>query len=330
MRRRGISRGLGLLLSAAASGLLGCSAHDVVKPNVDEGGGGAGGSGTDGGNADGGDMDPGIPSPDCNLTGIWFTRIVTVTQALSLSQYATAWSYLEIDQPPGSADFTVTKGFDCGTEVHGSVTVTLLPATLEAHMRHNSQAGRKGKMKKHPAGHCALKIEPFWVLLGAAEKFLPARNADEEIEPVAARLPLPTVDRPEGAEDWDSDGKLGVSWQVSGVIQGSRSTVQRQWTRWFSNDKYTVAPAMDWADIVVRADFDKDEAVFDPTSGPLVSPSYSVRTPDTPNRQLLRFLGRDKSDSRAAVVRGTDPANDTAATVATCHAMQDMLPAQDM
>ena len=329
MRRRGISRLL-LLSMVAAAGFLGCSAHDVVKPNVDDGTGGAGGSGADGGGADGTDPDPGLPSADCNLTGIWFTRIVTVTQALSLPQYATAWSYLEIDQPAGSAEFTIAKGFDCGTEVHGSVTVTLLPVTLEAHMKHNAQVGRKGTMKKDPAGHCIIKAEPFWVLLGAAEKFLPPRNADEEIEPVAARLPLPTIDRPEGAEDWDGDGKLGVSWQVSGVIQGTRSTVQRQWTRWFTNDKYVVSPSMDWRDIEVRADFDKDEAVFDPTSGPLVSPSFSVRTPETPNRYLLRFLGREKGDPRAAVVRGTDPVGDTAATVATCHALQDMLPALDM
>jgi hypothetical protein len=332
MRRRGIASGLRRLLlsTVAASGLLGCSAHDVVKPYIDDGTGGAGGSGADDGGRDGSDADPSTPSADCNLTGIWFTRIVTVTQALSLPQYATAWGYLEIDQPPGRADFTVTKGFDCGTEVHGSVTVTLLPNTLEAHMKHNSQAGRKGTMKKHPAGHCVVSTEPFWVLLGAAERFLPARNADEEIEPVAARLPLPTIDRPEGAEDWDGDGKLGVSWQVSGVIQGTRSTVQRQWTRWFSNEQYAVAPSMDWNDIVVRVDFDKDEAVFDPTSGPLVSPSFSVRTPETPNRSLLRFLGRDKTDARGAVVLGTDPTGDTAATVATCHAIQDMLPAPDM
>jgi hypothetical protein len=332
MRRRGLSGLHRRLLSTwAAASLLGCSAHDVVRPYVDDGTGGAGGIGSDGGGGDGSDSHPGTPSADCNLTGVWFTRMVTVTQALSLPQYASAWTYLEIDQPPGSGDFTVIKGFECGTEVHGSVIVSLPPRTFEVHVTHNSQTGRKGTMKKDAAGNCTVRVEPFWVLLGAADKFLPARNADEEIEPVAARLPLPTIDRPEGAEDWDNDGKLGVSWQVSGILQGTRSTVQRQWTRWFTNEKHTVTPSMNWGDIVVRADFDKDEAIFDPTSGPLVSPSFSVRTPETPNRFLLRFLGRDKSDPRAAaVVRGTDPVNDTAATLATCRAMQDMLPAEDM
>src|SRR6185503_17265195 len=108
MKRRGLA--LVLVSSAACRSLLGCSAHDVVKPNVDEGTGGTGGGGTDGGVVpDGSDADPGVPSADCNLTGIWISKAVTVTQALNLAQYATAWYYLEIDQPAGSADFTVTK-----------------------------------------------------------------------------------------------------------------------------------------------------------------------------------------------------------------------------
>lgn len=319
-----------LVSIAACEGLLGCSAHDVVKPNVDDGAGGAGGNGLDGGGS-GEDADTGVPSADCNLTGIWFTKNVTVTQALSIPQYATAWNYLEIDQPEGSADFTVTKSMDCGSEVHGSVTVTLLPAALEAHMTHNSQVGRKGTMKKSAAGQCLVAVEPFWVLLGADDRFLPPRNTSEEIETVAMRLPLPNLDHPEGAEDWDRDGKLGIAWQVTGVIQGARSTVQRQWTRWFTTARYAVTAATDWGDVLVGADFDKDEAVFDPTSGPLVSPSYSVRTPETPNRFLLRFLGRDASDPRAkAALRGTDPSSDLAAAMETCRIIQSALPAEEM
>jgi hypothetical protein len=127
------------------------------------------------------------------------------------------------------------------------------------------------------------------------------------------------------------DGKIGINWQVSGVIQGSRSTVQRQWTRWFTTDRYAVTPSMDWGDIVVGVDFDKDEAVFDPTSGPLVSPSFSVRTPETPNRYVLRFLGRDRTDPRAtSFLRGTDPMTDSASAMATCLAIQDTLRAEDM
>lgn len=329
MKRRGLR--LVLVSIAACASLLGCSAHDVVKPNVDEGTGGSGGSGADGGASDGSDADTGVPSSDCNLTGFWFSRIVTVTQALSLPQYASSWYYLEIQQPADSAEFTIAKSLDCGSEVHGSVTVTLLPATLEVHMKHNSQAGRKGTIKKTADGRCVVAADTFWVLLGAEERFLPPRDTAEEIETVAARLPLPTIDRPDGAEDWDGDGRLGVSWQVNGVIQGSRSTVQRQWTRWFTTQRYGVSPAMDWGDIVVGADFDKDESIFDPTSGPLVSPSFSVRTPDTPNRFLLRFLGRDKSDPRfGAVVRGIDPLVNIAAAMETCRMLQDALPAPDM
>jgi hypothetical protein len=310
---------------------FGCSAHDVVKPNVDDAIEAGVGVGDADGDSDGGEVDRGTPSADCNLSGIWISKMVTVTQALGLPQYANGWYYLEIDQPAGSADFTVTKEFDCGTEVRGSVVVTLLPATLEAQMKHNSQAGRKGTMTKNASGQCIVAAEPFWALLGGDDRFLPPRNTAEEIETVAARLPLPTIDHPDGAEDWDNDGKLGVGWQVSGVLQGSRNTVQRQWNRWFTTDRYAVAPAMDWGDATIGVDFDKDETIFDPTSGPLVSPSYSVRTPETPNRYTLRFLGRDKTDPRASgFLHGIDPFSDTAATVDTCHAMQDAMRAEDM
>ena len=314
---------------ALAGGILACSVHDVVKPNVEEGSGGTGGGSDGGGATDSTDADPGTPSADCNLTGIWLTKMVTVSQALNLPQYANSWYYLEVEQPAASSDFTITKSIDCGTEVRGTVTVTLLPPALEAHMKHNGQAGRKGSMKRTAVGKCAVTVEPFWALLGAEERFLPARNAAEEIEPVAARLPLPTVDRPDGAQDWDGDGKLGLTWQVSGILQGTRSTVQRQWTRWYATERYSVIPATNWSEIVVGADFDKDEAVFDPTTGPLVSASFSVRTPETPNRYVLRFLGRDRSDPRAAVLRGTDPFTDFAAAMETCHTLQDALPPED-
>ena len=325
-RRRALR--LGLIGVAMGAGVSGCSAHDVVKPNIDEEDGGR--QQSDGGGADRGDAaDPGVPSADCNLTGIWFTKIVSVSQALNLPQYANSWYYVEIDQPAGSGEFTITKEIDCGVEVRGSATVTLLPATLEAHMKHNSQAGRKGMMKKAAGARCVVDAETFWVLLGAADRFLPPRNTAEEIATVAARLPLPTPDRPDGVEDWDNDGKPGVAWQISGLLQGTRHTVQRQWNRWFTTERYGVTPSTSWNEIVVGLDFDKDETIFEPTSGPLLAPSFSVRTPETPNRYVMRFLGRDRNDARAAVIRGTDPEGATAATVETCHALQDALPAED-
>jgi hypothetical protein len=315
----------------ACLGALGCSAHDVVKPNVDEGRGGEDAGREGGAGSDDADVNPGQPSADCNWTGIWFTKTVTVTQALGLPQTAAAWYYVEIDQPAGSAEFTITRSMDCGTEVHGSVLVTVPIPTLDAVMKRNSQAGRKGTIKKSPGGQCVVTSEQFWIILGAEDRFVPARNTASEIEPIAMQLPLPSIERPDGAQDWEADGKLGVLWQVSGVLQGTRSTVQRQWNRWFTTERYSVTPAMDWGDVVVAADFDKDENIFDPTSGPLLSPSYSVRTPETPNRYFMRFLGRTKSDPRAAAeVRGTDPVADTAAARETCIHLQDNLGADDM
>jgi hypothetical protein len=314
-----------------AFGTSACSAHDVVKPNVDEAPGAVDAGQNDGAEPIDGDVVPGAPSADCNLAGIWITKMVSISQALSLNQTASSWHYLEIDQPAGNAEFTVKRSIDCGSEVHGTVTVTFPVASIDAGMKRNDQIGRKGTIKKTPSGQCGVDVEQFWIMIGAEDRFLPPRNAREEIEPVAARIPLPTLDRPEGAQDWDGDGKLGMLWQVSGIVQGTRNVVQRQWNRWFSTERYAVTPSMNWTEITVAADFDKDEAVFDPTSGPLVSPSFSVRTPETPNRFVMHFLGRDKSDPRVtALVRGTDPAADLSAARETCYRIQDTLRAEDM
>jgi hypothetical protein len=123
-----------------------------------------------------------------------------------------------------------------------------------------------------------------------------------------------------GALDTESDGKLGVAFQLSGIISGTRNSVQRDWTRWFSDKGYEITASADWPDdLTVRADFDNEESVIDPTSGLLVSTSAPKASAKHVLR--LRFLGRASSDPRvAAVVKASD--------ADTCYAIQDAIKAE--
>jgi hypothetical protein len=317
-----------VLVASIVSGAFACSSEDGgLTPDPTGGAGGTGGSGSGGSSGSGGGSTL-TASADCNMSGIWVGHQVVQAVALGLNQFANSWYYLEIDQPAGSVDWTITKHFDCGQEIRGTVTVVLPPDTLKVHLVHNQQAGRKGKMGQNSTGQCEFSAERFWQLWGAPDRFLPARNTVEEMSAIAMRIPLPSRAAPDGAEDWDNDGKLGVAYQATGIVSGTRNSVQRSWIQWFSNAQHTVTPATNWNDITVRTDFDSEESTFDPPDGPLATTSTADRRPEAPNRVTLRFLGKTASDPRVTgLVRGINPEADIAAALQTCQAIQGALPA---
>jgi hypothetical protein len=264
----------------------------------------------------------GAQDPDCDFNGIWIAKQITVSQALSLPQSSNNWYYLEFKQS-GTA-VQVSKHFDCGIEVHGSATVSMTRATTQALIAHNVQIGRKATLMKDGA-NCAFTADRFWSVRGADEtRFVPnpTRDSMDSIAMVEMVKPLPKVGATDGAEDTDDDGQLGVAFQVTGIIAGTRNSVQRDWTRWFTDTGYTIPASTNWtSDIVIRADFDNQENVLDPSSGLLTSGS----TPKADSKHVLklRFLGRDKSDPRvAAIVHAAD--------IDTCYAIQDAMPAETL
>lgn len=286
-------------------------------------GGGAGQGGAGGEMGGGGAPEPmGAQDPDCDFNGIWIADQITVSlaQGFPLPQYSNNWYYLEIKQEGTAVE--VTKHMDCGIEVLGTVTVTISPQTLEALLTANAQNGRKGTLSKQ-GDKCAFEMEHFWSIRGAdAAPYLPGgiRNSNDSIAQAQSAKPLPTAAMPDGAVDTEKDGKLGVAFQVAGIASGTRNSVQRDWTRWFTAPGYEITPSTDWtSDLKVRSDFDNEESVLDPSSGLLAAGSM----PDGSSKHILklRFLGRDKSDARvSAIVKGKD--------TDTCFAIQDALPAQ--
>jgi hypothetical protein len=257
--------------------------------------------------------------PTCDLTGVWITKQLSASRALDEVGSANGYSYFEIEQ--SGADFVVTRQFDCGGIALGGGTAFLSRESLIALAQHNSQAGRKGRFELVD-GKCSLEVARFWSLRGGdATRFLPdTRDSMMSMDELSKQRPLPTPSMPEGAEDWENDGELGVASQHTGLVSGSRNGVQRDWDRWFSAQGYEVTPSMDFTtDILIRFEFEGEESVFAPTIGLLATKSEPA--PEWDPVMRFRFLGRTKDDPRAqAVIKPED--------VDTCYAIHDALPAE--
>ncbi len=314
---------------------LGCGSDDKVlqgedEPKDDGGGATNGGTTANTGNSttggdDGGvngDFVGGTPSdPNCDMNGIWIGNQVTRSEALLAGQFSNNWYYLELTQ--NGEEVSVSRHFDCGIEVRGTVTVQLTPAAANGLRSHNIQTGRKGTMKMGDDGNCALKFERFWSVRGADEKrFAPSpRYSTKSIAEIVAAQKLPTKANTDGAEDWDGDSQLGTAWQITGALKGVRNSVQRDWTEWFTDAKYTIKPATDFqSNLVIRALFDNEESVLSATDELLTQSSKSDGA--AKHTLTLRFLGRTRSDPRVtALVKSKD--------FDTCQAVQAALPVQD-
>jgi hypothetical protein len=118
------------------------------------------------------------------------------------------------------------------------------------------------------------------------------------------------------------DGQLGVAFQAAGIISGTRNSVQRDWTRWFTETGYEIPTSTNWtSDISVRADFDNEESVLNATNDLLKQ--LSMPKQGAKHVLRLRFLGRNASDPRVtAVVQATN--------LETCFKIQDDMPAEQL
>jgi len=256
--------------------------------------------------SDAGSGDAGvIAGPEtCNLSGIWIARQNAESIAAGQPQYANTWYYYELTQR--GTELEVTRHMDCGLEVLGTVNVVVTPATTNALRVHNLQVGRKGTVTPQSDGTCALALERFWSVRGVSEaRYLPTpRSRDATLAQLQTELPLPPASMPAATEDWDGDGKPGIGWIVSGIVQGERHTAQRDWTRYFSAPGYTLRAASDFReDVVVRAEFSVEEIVYDSSPG-----LNQVSQPNAAAAHTLtmRFLGRTRDDARASMVSGDD------------------------
>lgn len=261
---------------------------------------------------------PRAKDPDCDLNGFWAVRQVTRSEALLTSQFANNFFLFQFSHDGESV--TATAHVNCALVILGSATGRVTRATGDAIRSHNSQVGRKGKMFKTESGTCHFEMERFWYARGVTEaRFVPKpRNALVSLAQVRADNPLPTPARPDGAEDWENDGKLGMAVQLTGIISGVRNSVTRDFTDWYTDSALPIRPQRDWQeDIRAVAHYEGEETIFDPTTGLLAQ--LAQQDAAAKNTLRLHFLGRDKSDPRAAAVLRAD-------AFETCQALQALLP----
>ncbi len=263
---------------------------------------------------------PTAKDPDCDMNGIWAVRQVTRSEALLTGQFANNFFYFEFSQ--NGEEVVATKHLNCALVILGSATGRATRATADAIRSHNSQVGRKGTMSKASDG-CHFEMERWWYARGVDEpRFLPKpRNAKVSLAQVQAELPLPTPARPDGAQDWENDGKLGMAVTLTGIIGGIRNSATRDFTDWYTDSARPIPPALDWREnLRVVARFEGEENLFDPTTGLLAQ----LATVDVAakNTLTMHFLGRTVSDPRAAAVVRPDSWD-------TCQALQALLPEKD-
>lgn len=272
----------------------------------------------DGDSGDGDDTTPPVAAAaDCDLNGIWIGRQSTTNKALGLPQIANNWYYLEFEQR--GTDVLVKKHYDCGIVVKGSVTVVVSRASGVALMQHNNQAGRKGTLAK-VGNQCEFSMDRYWSIRGANEARYRPSGADAalDVAAVAAKNPLPTKNNLDGAEDWDKDGTPGTAWQSTGIVSGTRHSIQRDWNEWFTDSAIVITPSTTWPnDFVARTRFNNEEVVIDATHDILKQASMPDNT--VKNSITLRLLGRDANDARVKTVMKSDPYD-------TCLAIQQSLP----
>lgn len=273
----------GILVLSCAVSLLACKAEDnVLEPDpialtenmdvVD--------NGTPGPDA-GGDANPILDSDaHCDLSGVWLGRMVTYSLALSLQQTANNWYFYEFSQE--GETLTVTDHMDCGVEVTGTVDVTLSAETTVALSEHNRQLGRQAIVQQVD-NYCELDMGRFWSVRGANEEAYVSsqvgtkRNDTKSVLDLSTSTPLPDEDNLDGHEDWDQDDNAGIAWSVSGIVMGTRHSVQRDWTEYYTAPGYQIEAGGDWNQqpFRVRAEFDNEENILAamPDNGLLNSPS---------------------------------------------------------
>jgi hypothetical protein len=285
--------------------------------------GGLDGSGQADGSGEG-SGEPALTAADCDLTGVWGIRQLAFNQddIIGSIQASSEWHLVTFEDR--GDEVVATRESFCGVQVSGSATVELVPEALPTALHANRWDGRRGTFA--PVGaRCELTLEPFYIALGVD----PARYLPTETDPwprmadLAASMPLPTAESPDGAQDWDGDGVPGVAFRVSGAVNGRRNAVQRFWYRYYSTADGGYEVAGNASAFVVRAEVETEEHLIavegcDPFCG-LLSAGSSV-APGKAHRVYFERLGRDEAEAEATgvVVAGDE--------LESCFRLQEHMP----
>jgi hypothetical protein len=211
------------LLFCFWGGTLGCSEDRVIQPAGDSDGAVVADPPDAGPTVDGGG------AVACDMNGRFIQVEITHSQALGATQTTRNWFYHEVAQAPDGS-FTITKSLNCGIRVTGTTTVTLPDATTEAlALKTSYSTGRKGFFRPTADGRCEWSLDRIYNLRGAksAEFLDDIWKVGDPPKDLSEFPPLP-ANAAEGMDDWDADGKEGITLQTG---LGDRYVAQRDWNQ---------------------------------------------------------------------------------------------------
>ncbi|MDD9934782.1 MAG: hypothetical protein OXT09_14330 [Myxococcales bacterium] len=258
--------------------------------------------------------------PDCDISGLWAVRDLSIVQALDLEQCGNIYHYIELAQQ--GTDVEIVNHFNCAIEGRGSANSTMNDATVKSMISTNSMIGRRGTMMKGADGLCHFELEPWWMAFGVDESMYTPdpRNSPMSLSELQSTNPLPML--PAGASDPDGDGQPGIAIIVAGAINGTRHITQRVRTTWQTDARYTITPATDWTTLEIGNRGQPEEytvATTPPNDFLLMAPALPVLD-SAAQRVTMRFLGRTADAS--GIVVSSDPA-DLDGALATCRNIAD-------
>lgn len=283
-----------------------------------------------------------VKKDPCSLAGHWILRQTDFSVAnigTKGVQTSSNWFYWEVAQ--SGDEWQVVNSLFCGIVVTGNANVKLSDVGIRGLMHKNRQdaknprGGRRGVMRVQGGG-CYLESTRHYFVRGGKDDLLPPSfGAEPELETLG---PLPIAndvyDPSKGgtlelADDPDGDGLPGVPFEVTGLVNGTRSAVQRDWSAYESDETHPIAQFA--SEFVARSDFKNQERILHLKCGsggmcPLLE-AGSTPSLDRPGRVLFRYLG-DKLDSpavRALVVEFPGGGSDDD-DFATCARIRAALP----
>jgi hypothetical protein len=243
--------------------------------------------------------DAAVDNGPCDLTGSWLITQHGVFQALGVKQTAQSWFFYELQQSGGT--LKVTKGLACGGRV---VPLDALGAAVAwepawpATISKNSHTGRLGKVSASGTS-CTVSFDIAYTILGASVAYYsdPSHDLPKLAQKAAGDEP--------GWEDWDDDGKPGVSFNTSGFATGVRYSVQRVYNDWTTGTYSPGAKLLKMVSVTQT-----DESVLGATSDLIKTLSAPDSNPASGFTQLARLdASQAQGDDEAlcATVRDLAP-----------------------
>jgi hypothetical protein len=162
----------------------------------------------------------------CDLSGRWIMTERRYISVLGSNQVAFSWFYVELSQRDDQV--TMTTAMNCGGVTQGlpaiEVTIEDTPS-WPAYMKQVRYDGRKGTSRED-GEQCQIAFDKAVLVRGATVA------AYRDLTRPMPELEQSATDTDPGWEDWDEDGKPGVTMRVSGTIWGSIYEASRTWSEY--------------------------------------------------------------------------------------------------